>query len=302
VYSLAALMVLSAVIILWQWVENPAVVNKDIFKVGNQDIDRVELRTTHDTVTLKYDGVRWRVNNRYDAESRLITVLFATLAQAEAKRKMPESLQDSLRNHLMLKGVLVDLFEGEKKIISFYAGGDAQKSVAYFMDDKGNPYLVAIPGYRVYVSGIFELDENGWKEKRIFNFNWRNFKGLSARIDGQQDFVVQPGDEGFEVAGISPVDTTRMNNYLDAVSLLRAEQFISRGFSARYDSLLHTRPALVIEITDLGNRAYHLRLYAPLPGDRYVLGKTGDQEMVLFERQVIDPILKGRNYFRVTAP
>lgn len=304
VYSLVGLTVLTGVITLWQWREKPAVVDKAIFKMENQSaIDRVELRSDRDTVILKYDGVRWKVNDRYDAESRLVTVMFATLNQAEPRRRAPESLRDSLRSQLIQTGVLVDLFEGEKKVNSFYAGGDQQKAVAYFMDEDGNAYLMAIPGYRVYVSGIFELDENGWKEKRIFNFNWRNFKGLSARMmDGSQDFVVEPGDEGFAVAGISPVDTTRLNDYLDAVSLLQADRFISKGYSARYDSLLLTRPALAIEVTDLGNTAYHLRLYAPLPGDRYVLGETGRQERVLFERQALNPILKGRDYFRATMP
>lgn len=303
-FSLASLVALTGMIILLRQGEDRGVVDKNIFRIADQSaIDRVELCRAQDTVALQYDGVRWRVNGGYDAESRLVTVLFATLAQAEPRRKAPESLQDSLRNQLKLDGVLVNLFEGGKKVKSFYAGGDQQKSAAYFMDDEGNPYLMAIPGYRVYVSGIFELDESGWKEKRIFNFNWRNFKGLSARLaDESQDFVVQPGDAGFEVAGIDLVDTTRLNDYLDAVSLLRATQFIPHGYSAKYDSLLLAPPALSIEITDLGDRSYYLRLFAPLAGDRYVLGETGNQEAVLFERQVLNPILKGKDYFRAKAP
>ena len=299
-YTLIGLVVITVAIAGLQWKKNPAVVDKAIFRVVDQtSVDRVELRSARDTVILHYDGVRWKVNSRYDAESRLVTVLFATLAQAEPRRKAPESLVDSLRSQLVQKGVLVDLYAGERKINSFYAGGDERKSTAWFMDDGGTPYLMTIPGYRVYVAGIFELDENGWKEKRIFNFNWRNFKTLTARTaDGGQDIVVQPGDEGFVVAGITVADTTRLNDYLDAVSLLQADEFIASGYAARYDSLLRTTPVLTIDVTDLGNKTYRLRLYAPLPGERLVLGQTGDQEIALFDRQALNPILKGREFFR----
>ncbi len=46
-----------------------------------------------------------------------------------------------------------------------------------------------IPGYRVYVSGIFELDESGWREKRVFAFNWQNFQKLDAHFPKIRDMI-----------------------------------------------------------------------------------------------------------------
>ena len=60
---------------------------KDIFKVEDlKAIDRVELRSGKDTISLSFSGNRWMVNGSEPADRDMVDVLFATLLQAEAKR------------------------------------------------------------------------------------------------------------------------------------------------------------------------------------------------------------------------
>ncbi len=275
-------------------------VDKEVFKVQQLDeIDRVQLSSKGRDVNLSFNGSRWMVNEAYQADDQLITVLFATLQQAVPKRLIASSIRDSVSNAIRTQGIHISLFKEEEKLKNFYVGGDEASRLTYFMDDDNGPYIMNIPGYRVYVAGIFEVDENGWRDKRIFNFNWRNFKSLKTEILSQpnQGFEIKDVGTGFDLVNSPTSDTTKLNNYLDAVSLLVAKQFVLRGSDHRYDSLLQTQPYVTIEVFDLGDNVYKLGLYRPLDGDTNVLGQMGSEDAVLFDNEQVLPILKSKDYF-----
>jgi len=281
---------------------NATTVDKTIFKVSDlTSVDEVTLESNANKITLKYDGGKWMVDDRYAADRQLIELLFATVQQVEPKRAVAKVLRDSLQQALEKTGVKVSLIAAGKTVKSFYAGGNSQKTQAYLqLVPGGEPYLVTIPGYRVYASGIFELDKNGWRDKRIFNFNWRNFKDLKAfhAADPRQDFTVEFGGQYFGVKDLTTVDTLKLNNYLDAVSLIQAQQFgITGNRSKQYDSLLTTAPLVRLEVRDVADNVFSLSLYNALPHDQQVLGRLGD-EPVLFNKREASAIEKTRDYFK----
>lgn len=299
--TLAGLLLILTVVvaILFLTDKNGNVVDKDLFKVeGLSGVDKVILKSTQSQIELTYDGTRWKVNGVHDADDQMITVLFATLQQAVPKRKVPQNQQEEVSGLLASKGISITLYQGQKMLNQFTVGGNQAKSEAYFADEK-NAYVMTIPGYRVYVAGIFELDESGWRDKRIFNFNWRNFKKLAVKFPAQpaHNFDVEDLGSGFQITQFERSDTTRLNDYLDAVSLLVAREIIQEGYSPRYDSLLGTVPDLIIEVYDLGSNKFQLDLFRPLPDDPNALGKLGDEDIVLFDRSQVMPIMKTKDYF-----
>lgn len=298
--SLLILLAVTIAVYVLSHDDHESIVDKTIFRVDDlKSVDEVVLTSAKGVVKLKYVGGRWSVNDIYDADRNLVDVLFATLQQAEPKRPVASSLRDSLADVLVKEGINVSLNAEGKMVKSFFAGGNAQKSQAYFKNDEDVPYIMVIPGYRVYASGIFELDVNGWRDKRVFNFNWRNFKSLSASFPDEknQDFTVALIDQYFKIEKMPQTDTARLNNYLDEISYLTANQFIATGYSAKYDSTVKTSPAFVIEIKDIADRSYKLTIFQPIKNDPYVLGQIGEVDLALFERQRILPLAKGRTYF-----
>jgi len=301
---LASFLVLTMVCALFYFFggsSNQIDIDTSMFKVEDgSNINRVVLESTTGKVTLDFNGTRWSVNNTYEADRQLIKLLFATLEQAEPKRPVSNSQMDSINSMISRTGVTVTLYEGEKSIQSFRAGGNEQKTETYFQKSAGQPaYLMVIPGYRLYVSYILELDESGWRDKRIFNFNWRNFKSLNMIVPGDpsQNFSVSFKDQFFGISGIAEVDTTKLNDYLDAVSLLSAEQFIKPGLSNNYDSLLKTNASFRIEVSDISEKTYSLDLFAPLKNDRYVVGRIDEGQTVLFNPNTILPIARKKGFF-----
>lgn len=302
-YLVASLVVMSMVSVSLFFLsgESKQDIDKDLFKIPDLDkIDSVILASSRGTITLQYVGSHWRVNDSWDADSQMIKVLFATLSQVEPRRPVPVAQRDSIRLWLDKSGVRVILYEAGVERGAFVAGGNAPKTEAWFLKGgSSQPYVMTIPGYRVYVSGVFELDQSGWRNKRIFDFNWRNFKSLVATYqkDPKQGFVIGMTEGVFGIRDLVATDTARLNSYLDEVSLLFASSFIDKGRKS-IDSLMATQPAARIEITDIANRSYSLDLFAPGKSANLVYGRLGDGQIVSLEKNKVAEIARKKDYFR----
>jgi len=276
-------------------------VDKNIFKVVDQTkIDRVILKKQDEQVELHYNGSKWMVNNTFEADRQLIEVLFATLLQAEPRRPVAQRQLDSVNQRLLHQGTTVKLYEGEELRKDFLVSGNDRKSETYYeLAGESSPYLITIPGYRVYVAAIFELASLDWRDKRIFNFNWQNFKRLTATYKGneKESFAISFQDAYFGLEGNSQADTTKLNDYLDAVSLIQAIRYLPQGESTAYDSILTTLPYYSIEATDIANRNYRLDLYSPKRGEAVVLGKMGEGPAVLIRLEDFIRIDRKKSHF-----
>jgi hypothetical protein len=270
-------------------------VDKAMFTVSNlEEVDEVVLKSRSKEVKLHFNGTQWLVNGEHRADQQMIEVLFATLKQAEPKRPVASAKNDSISNKLLTDGVEINLFEQGKLMKHFYAGGNLSKSQGYFLDpDTRTSYVMQIPGYRVYVSGVFELDESGFRDKYVFGFNWHNFKGLSAKFpaNAKDNFDVSMGKGFFTIEGVSKIDTARLNTFLDNVSLLVVDHY---GPSIMADSLKKLTPSMTISIQDVANRNYELAVYGGIGGE--FSGLVND-DAVFFDPRRIQPILVPKSFF-----
>jgi len=276
-------------------------VDKNLFRVDDQmQVSKVLLTNakTKTETELKFDGSKWVVNNSFEADQQLITVFFATLLQAEPKRPIAETLQDSISSKALKNGIRVQLFEDNQIVKDFWVSGNDQRTETYFQLAADNtPYLITIPGYRVFVASLFELAPVEWRDKWIFNFNWQNFKSLSMSFtrEPKEDFIISFQNQSFGIEGLTS-DTTRLNNFLDAVSLIRGEQFIMAGTSKWYDSLLQTAPNYTIVVTDIAKRTHQLEVFPPIRQQQGVLGRLNGELPVIFNPEAIVPISRKRSY------
>jgi hypothetical protein len=287
-------------IILW-FRSNPRRPEADRQLFSDYDVkavDLVRLASSRDTVTLQFTGSRWTMDNQYLADPGMIEVLFATLLQAVPKRPVAVARQDSVAKMLKDRGTHITLSSSGAVVASFTAGGNSARTQAYFLrDDNAVPYLMTIPGYRVYVSGIFELAESGWRDKRIFAFNWRNFQRLEATFPAtkDEDFSIALNDQFFTVQGMAAVDTSRLNDYLDDVSLLSADEYVAPGKSL--DSLTKTRPAMTIAVQDVGGRTYSLNLFPYTDKQGRVAGLVNGNQWAMFARDRVVSVSRPRRHF-----
>lgn len=294
VLSLVGLLLLTAFFYGYQQRDN--FIDKNLFKVDPSVISRVVLSSKSGTIEISKEDSRWKVNGNL-ADENLVEVLLATLAQAEPRRPISKFMRDSISSALSESGVQVTLISGDDEVQSFYAGGNLQKSQAYFLKQgEDTPYAMVIPGYRVYVTGIFEVDEMGWLNKRIFNFNWRNFKSLKADFAASADgFEVTLNGRVFSVAGLK-TDTAKLNTFLDQVSLLEADRFIAN--ESLRDSLSALQPEISFKVATLSGEIYRLSIYKPT-GSGTVYGLTASNPVAVFDQRKVSPILQRKQWFEL---
>ena len=274
-------------------------VNPSMFKGFDfKSIDQVVLESKKGRVDLKFNGTKWKVNNQFDADQSMVEVLFATLQQAEPKRPLAADIQDSVSAMLKQQGVKISVVSAGQPALTFYAGGNAQKTQAYFatIGDDPKSYLVTIPGYRVYASGIFEVPEKDWKNKYVFGFNWRNFQRLEAEFPDQRanNFEVEPNDSYFSVAGLVSIDTAKLNTFLDDVSLLTVDTYLDQ---ASEDSISQSSPIMLLKVKDIGQRVYTLELFWPNSSDAAIPGLINGIQWALFHPAKIRSIQKSKSFF-----
>jgi hypothetical protein len=295
--SLCVLIAITAVVV-FLFNRESATVDKAVFQVDDlKTIDKVILEQDSTKTELAIEGVRWKVNGQ-PADRALIDVLFATLQQAEPKRKVSDKLADSLKTFLETEGVHVTLSRSGEPVLDFFAGGNSSKTQAYFTkagDD--DVYVVVIPGYRVYTSGIFELEAPGWKDRQVFNFNWQNFKSLNVAFTTSPagNYEVTIDNAMAKINGVKG-DTTKFNSFMDAVLQLTVDQYLTREEAKVYDSTLISGQGFEISITDISNKTYTLKLY-PEAGKPQVFGVVQESYPAVFDSRKILPLMKTKEWF-----
>lgn len=276
-----------------------SVVDKALFQIpGQEKVDHVIFESPKGKTEINYDGTRWLVNKQYEADRQLIKIFFATTLKAEAKRELPTSVRGKISADIKSKGTKVAFFTGDNLVKEFWVGGNDQHTETYFASNSQSPYVVVIPGYRAYVASVFEMAVNDWRNKQIFNFNPQNFKSLEATFPSnpKEDFKINFTGKLFEVEGITKLDTTQLNSYLDAVSFITADRIVEQG-KIKMDSLLQVMPFEKIVVKDIGGNEYPLTIY---PFDRNSLMITGlafKNEVVQFVPQNLVAALKSRKDF-----
>ena len=296
---LCALCCVTAIVYYLSRSDGAVEIDKNLFKSYDfKSINEVILESQKGKVQLKFNGAKWEVNGKFDADASMVEVLFATLQQAEPKRPLATSIQDSVCNALRQTGVKVSVIASGKAESIFYAGGNAQKTQTYFCagDAGQKSYLVTIPGYRVYAAGILEMGEKDWKNKYVFGFNWRNFQRLETKFlqKTADNFNVALQDNFFAIDGLLSVDTAKLNDFLDDVSLLTVDEYVD---TVIFESPKPS-PVMVLTVKDIGQRAYTLELYRPSKNSgQMVPGLINGSEWALFDPRKIQNVFKPKAFF-----
>jgi Domain of unknown function (DUF4340) len=275
-------------------------IDKNLFKNYDlKSIDEVVLESKKGRVELKFNGAKWEVNNQFDADPAMVEVLFATLQQAEPKRPLATSIEDSVCNELSQNGVKVSVIASGNAESVFYAGGNSQKTQTYFCtaDPERKSYLVTIPGYRVYAAGVFELGAMDWKDKYVFGFNWRNFQGLETQFPQKpsDNFNISLQDNFFAVEGLVSIDTAKINDFLDDVSLLTVDEYVDTV--SFQNSPSKPSPVMILTIRDIGKRVYTLELYNPSKNGQMVPGLINGGQWACFDPRKIQNVFKPKAFF-----
>ena len=259
IFSFIALCLISLSISWWNRSRKEGL-DPDMFRLPvDVRINEVSMKKGEVTLLLTGGPGGWRVNKQYSADLDRVRLLFAAMDRARPRRLAGDSIASKVQREAMM----VQFRENENQIQSVLIWGDPQSGSTWFMDpEKGIPAEMVIPGYRSSLTNLFSMMEEDWRDKRIFDFNWRNFVQLkmefpSASADG---YTISVRDGLLSIGEVAASDTTRLKEFMDVVQLLEAESFI-RVSNNQKDSLLRNKPESVLTISEVSGRKHELRLF-----------------------------------------
>ncbi|UII27225.1 DUF4340 domain-containing protein [Fulvivirga maritima] len=268
--------------------EDPSAINRVVFELGAEKN------------SLTYNGSHWLLNDNYEADPQRVSVIFALLTQQRVRRMAARQQQDSLQQAFEKRGVHVTYYEEANGVKDFYVLGDDENKITYMAESPGSQaYIVEIPGYRSYLAGIYELDQNGWRNPRIFDFNWANLEGVEVVYNEHPEngFSVGFDSSFYEVRGLAQTDSSRLTDFLDDVSLLYANDFLNQKEVSEYQELVDQEPQAIIKVHDVADNIYTLEVYQALKNNREIIGRKDSADYAIFDISRMRRILRPKGFF-----
>lgn len=296
---LAALILTSILLFVFDGKGESETIDRDIFLVADTaSIQGLSIQIAQTQIHLKQtDGV-WTVNDSMTADPSVIRLLKMIMSQVKVQRPISPMNAEEIAQSLLQSGRKVEFNLGGESL-SFYAGGNINKTQSYFAsDDLKEVYLVGIPGYSNYLSGIFELSTNQWRDRILFNSDYRSIQSLTLSYPDQA-LEIDFKDRFFEVSGVQQIDTVALMNYLNGFEGFLLNDYLTKGSFPKYDSLVDTVPIARLRLEDIDqSKNRDLKIHAKIPGELFYLLTNAKNEMIVVDERRASALLKTAQDFK----
>lgn len=271
--------------------------DRELFIVADtSQIGTVALRGTRDSsVFAKVDG-KWLLNGRHKVDQNLKNVMLRVLNSVKIQRPVSKIEGERLFQESKEKGVEV-IVKSLKGVVlqHFYAHGNPLHTQSYFADESSKKtFVMEIPGYTNYISGLFSLAPSQWRDRLLFATSWSSLLEISVDYIKNEDdsFSIIPGENFPTLQEVTVYDTTFLQDYLERFSYFQSNEIIPAGMFPRYDSLAQTLADAVITVRDLDNSTSNsVYVYPPLPGESIQLTIDSHKNMAVIETKRLKRLL-----------
>ncbi len=271
-------------------------VDRDLFSYESTfSIDQVVIDGS-ESIELMVDGNTWMVNQSFEADPQRINVLFAILKQVKIRRKVAERQEESINKLFQNQGVSIKLMSNGEVLKSFKVVGDESASLTYMRLGQEEMYLVEIPGYRSYLAGIFQLDQNGWRNPLVFDLNWANLASVKVSYPEKEEngFSISFDNRKLKLNEGTFSDSLKLGNYIDDVSLLYVNDYLNHEETASYKNQ-ENRATIIVN--DIASNDHVLQIYDEVNDDEYLV-RIDSSHYGLIDKQLVRRVTKPRSYFQ----
>ena len=297
--TLLGVSLLLIILNLWLFNLKPALVNlsfnPDLFMI--RDTTRIEKFQFHSKILDHYFSRQegWKINNKFPSDPNLRKMLFTVSKRVKVSRALTGNEKEQLLKRSEEMGTSVILtVDGDER--SYSVVGNANKTKTYFIENQ-EVYQVDIPGYQDFLASIYELKRDQWRDRLVFNGNWRTIQKMEVIYPEKSDknLLIRFKETFYEVDDLTQIDSSAVVAYLNQFEYMQANERISFGFSPAYDSLAQTPPEVIISLLDIKYKLpREIRIFPQLPGQNIRLIMDQDDELMIFESKRILPYFKSR--------
>ena len=152
------------------------------------------------SVVLKNDNNNWKVNNKFDAWNDQVDYTLKVMEDIRIKSSVAEEKIDYVIKNIATSGVKVELFQKNKKIKSYYIGGNTKDYFGTYMMIEGSttPYIMHIPDRnpgilnpKFKILGT-KVNENVWRSPIVIDYKDNPITKIVSNdlINTNQSFIV----------------------------------------------------------------------------------------------------------------
>lgn len=296
---LIALIALSAFISFLGEKDTSTAFDADMFAVKDTTaIVSVRVSAPGHAVELTKNLNGWTLNDTLKADPNMIQVLRSILSQVKVQRPVARLNHAEIVSDLEKNGCKVSVSFEDGAVSEYIAGGDNSKKTAFYLRDN-DAYVVQIPGYNHYISGIFELTSSQWRDRLLFSSTWRSLKSLKLDYTDKPESLNIYFDKKFlTVENVEKLDTTALMDYLQQYEYFQINDYLEKGKYPRYDELAKSTPLAQLSIRDIDQtKDTDLSIYPLLEGEAFYLISDNNGEMMVIDSGRMSKILSKKDQF-----
>lgn len=276
-------------------------VDEELFAVQDTAaIERIELQQPDGTIQLlEREPTGWQLNDVYQADEQLMQLLLSVLHNVEVKRPVARSQQEEVVDNLQTKGIQVRVYGAGGLREAFYAGGNPERQLSYFMQDN-QPYVMELTGYATYISGIFNLSQENLRDKTIISSNYLNMQQVLIEYPEKENVLISFDGGELEVEGVQQPDSAQLLGFLSLFEDLQAVGYVNPQEYPELNKLMQQQVVAEITVTTLQHpNGKRLQIYGPTADGRFRLGYLPEeQQAFLLDERLARMLLLDREQLR----
>ena len=207
----------------------------------------------------------WRVNDKYDAQPKIVDNMLYTLDKMRIKMPVSLASHDNVITRMAGTNTKVEvyqiiprinlfnrvkLFPHEKLTKVFYIGDVTQDNCGTYVLKEGadKAYIVHLHGFRGFISSRFSANQEDWRDHKIFSEDISNIASLKVEFNDnpENSFVIsEKARYQYEMERLSnnsnvDIDTIKVLNLLTSFGDVRFEAFLTDITQERRDSIINS--------------------------------------------------------------
>ena len=207
----------------------------------------------------------WKVNEKYDAQPKMVNNMLYTLDKMRIKMPVSLASHDNVITRMAGTNTKVEvyqivprinlfnkvkLFPHEKLTKVFYIGDVTQDNSGTYVLKEGadKAYIVHLHGFRGFISSRFSANQEDWRDHKIISENISNIASVKLEFnnDPENSFILnENGRYKYEMKRLNDesnvnIDTVRVLNLLTSFSDVRFEAFLTDITKERRDSIINS--------------------------------------------------------------
>lgn len=235
-------------------------------------------KSSHVTLTRTKDG--WMLDGEMHARPDAIKTLLETIHDIRPKSPVGPKARENVIKWLATGSTKIEIYQGESLAKVYYIGGPTQDNLGTYMllADKDDPldptknakmpYVTEVPGHNGYLTPRYFTSAGEWRDRTVFNLIPPQIRSVRVEhyVHPEQSFVYTQSTPGrYTLASLTgsplPSDSARMRQYSTYFINAQYEGVATEVTKEKRDSILASKPACIVTVTDVNNIRYELQMF-----------------------------------------